>query len=225
MVIHHRVISRLVISHRHIVWQGWEAASRARARRPRAAPRDPDARLRAAQAAHHAARHVPGVLLRLALPDAAQAAEAGWITEERPECGHRTQPRVPGAASGSTGSPPRARSTSPTCSPRRPGRLRRRGLRRRLAFFAQTRSDIRLRILEGRRRRVEEQREGIGQTRWPAPGERLDRYTLELQQHGLESVDREVRWLNELIDNERVTGADTRTSADDPRRPDTASIT
>jgi hypothetical protein len=38
----------------------------------------------------------------------------------------------------------------------------------------------------------------LGRTR-----ERLDRYTLELQQHGLESVDREVRWLNELIATER----------------------
>ena len=34
--------------------------------------------------------------------------------------------------------------------------------------------------------------------------QRLDRYTRELQQHGLESVDREVRWLNELIEHERT---------------------
>ena len=34
------------------------------------------------------------------------------------------------------------------------------GFGARLAFFAQTRSDIRLQILEGRRRRVEEQRDG-----------------------------------------------------------------
>ncbi len=76
------------------------------------------------------------------------------------------------------------------------------GFGTRLAFFAQTRSDIRLQILEGRRRRVEEQRDGmkssLGSTR-----ERLDRYTRELQEHGLESVDREVHWLNELIENEK----------------------
>ena len=36
--------------------------------------------------------------------------------------------------------------------------------------------------------------------------EKLDDYTLELQRHGLESVEREVRWLNELIQGER-TGA------------------
>jgi hypothetical protein len=34
--------------------------------------------------------------------------------------------------------------------------------------------------------------------------ERLDAYTLELQRHGLESVEREVRWLNELIETERA---------------------
>ena len=33
--------------------------------------------------------------------------------------------------------------------------------------------------------------------------ERVDNYTLELQQHGLESVEREVRWLTELIETER----------------------
>jgi hypothetical protein len=33
--------------------------------------------------------------------------------------------------------------------------------------------------------------------------ERVDSYTLELQRYGLESVEREVRWLNELIASER----------------------
>jgi DNA-binding PadR family transcriptional regulator len=73
----------------------------------------------------------------------------------------------------------------------------------RFAFFSQTDADVRLKILEGRRTRLEERREkatsGLGRAR-----EKLDRYTLELQQHGLESVEREVRWLNELIDTERA---------------------
>ena len=80
------------------------------------------------------------------------------------------------------------------------------GLGARLAFFAQTRSDIRLQILEGRRRRVEEQREGM-RSALARTGQRLDRYTRTLHEHGLESVDREVRWLTELIENER-NGAD-----------------
>jgi DNA-binding PadR family transcriptional regulator len=72
----------------------------------------------------------------------------------------------------------------------------------RFAFFGLTRADIRLRILEGRRSRLEERveafRAALARTR-----ERVDTYTLELQRHGLESVEREVRWLNELIDSER----------------------
>jgi DNA-binding PadR family transcriptional regulator len=80
------------------------------------------------------------------------------------------------------------------------------GFGARLAFFAQTRSDIRLQILEGRRRRVEEQREGMRST-LGRTGERLDRYTRVLHEHGLESVDREVRWLTELIEHERSDAA------------------
>ncbi len=76
------------------------------------------------------------------------------------------------------------------------------GFGARLAFFAQTRSDIRLQILEGRRRRVEEQRDGM-QSSLARTGERLDRYTRELHEHGLESVDREVRWLTRT-DRERT---------------------
>jgi DNA-binding PadR family transcriptional regulator len=76
------------------------------------------------------------------------------------------------------------------------------GFGARLAFFAQTRSDIRLQILEGRRRRVVEQRDGM-RSSLARTGERLDRYTRTLHEHGLESVDREVRWLTELIEDER----------------------
>jgi DNA-binding PadR family transcriptional regulator len=82
-----------------------------------------------------------------------------------------------------------------------------------LAFFGQTDADVRLRILEGRRSRLEERvdslRVALSRTR-----ERVDAYTLELQRHGLESVEREVRWLNELIQTER-RGEEPR-SGDDP---------
>jgi DNA-binding PadR family transcriptional regulator len=76
------------------------------------------------------------------------------------------------------------------------------GFGARLAFFSQTRSDIRLQILEGRRRRVQEQREGLSSA-LTRTGERVDRYTRQLHEHGLESVDREVRWLSELIEDEQ----------------------
>src|SRR5207237_8745826 len=71
-----------------------------------------------------------------------------------------------------------------------------------LAFFGQTDADVRLRILEGRRSRLEERLDGLRQA-LSRTRERVDAYTLELQRHGLESVEREVRWLNELIDTER----------------------
>jgi DNA-binding PadR family transcriptional regulator len=72
----------------------------------------------------------------------------------------------------------------------------------RFAFFARTDQQTRLRILEGRRRRVEERREGLLQVLSRA-AERLDAYTLELQRHGLDACEREVRWLEELIATER----------------------
>ncbi|MEO3751717.1 PadR family transcriptional regulator [Streptomyces sp. B6B3] len=72
----------------------------------------------------------------------------------------------------------------------------------RFAFFGQTSRDVRMRVLEGRRSRLEERlakmRASLARTR-----EKLDTYTLELQRHGMESVEREVRWLNELIESER----------------------
>ena len=77
----------------------------------------------------------------------------------------------------------------------------------RFAFFGQTRADIRLRILEGRRTRLEERLDGV-RAAMARTRERLDSYTLELHRHGLESVEREVRWLNELIASERQSGSE-----------------
>jgi DNA-binding PadR family transcriptional regulator len=74
------------------------------------------------------------------------------------------------------------------------------------AFFGLTQADIRMRILEGRRSRLEERLEGF-RAAATRTRERVDSYTLELQRHGLESVEREVRWLNELIASERQSGA------------------
>ncbi|QMW66412.1 PadR family transcriptional regulator [Mumia sp. ZJ1417] len=70
------------------------------------------------------------------------------------------------------------------------------------AFFSRTDSRTRVRILEGRRSRLEERLERVRSTA-QRNRERLDAYTLELQRHGLESVEREVRWLTGLIDAER----------------------
>lgn len=72
-----------------------------------------------------------------------------------------------------------------------------------LAFFSRTPAEARMRILEGRRRTVEERREGLRRTLAKA-GEQIDRYTRELHQLGLDTSEREVRWLNELIATERA---------------------
>ncbi|HXB47710.1 MAG TPA: PadR family transcriptional regulator [Streptosporangiaceae bacterium] len=73
------------------------------------------------------------------------------------------------------------------------------------AFFGLTRAEVRMRILEGRRSRLEERLDGF-RAAATRTRERVDSYTLELQRHGLESVERDVRWLNELIASERQSG-------------------
>jgi DNA-binding PadR family transcriptional regulator len=83
------------------------------------------------------------------------------------------------------------------------------------AFFARTDAATRLQILEGRRTRLQERLDGVRRS-MTRTRERLDTYTLELQRHGLESVEREVRWLTELIDTERASNM---THLDDPDRP------
>lgn len=72
----------------------------------------------------------------------------------------------------------------------------------RMAFFSRTDAQVRLRILEGRRARLEERlrslEESISRT-----NARMDLYTERLQRHGIEGAEREVSWLEELIDSER----------------------
>ncbi|MGA3255931.1 MAG: PadR family transcriptional regulator [Mycobacterium sp.] len=72
-----------------------------------------------------------------------------------------------------------------------------------LAFFNRTPAEARMRILEGRRRQVEERREGLREALARASNS-FDRYTRQLHQLGLESSEREVKWLNELIAAERA---------------------
>ena len=66
------------------------------------------------------------------------------------------------------------------------------------AFFGRADAEVRATILEGRRMRLAERRalmrDALARTR-----ERVDAYTLELQRHGLEGVESEMRWLDDLI--------------------------
>jgi DNA-binding PadR family transcriptional regulator len=71
------------------------------------------------------------------------------------------------------------------------------------AFFARTTADVRLRILEGRRSRLEERLANI-RAASARNRERMDAYTAALQRHGEEAAEREVRWLEELISAERT---------------------
>ncbi|PVA37103.1 PadR family transcriptional regulator [Mycobacteroides abscessus] len=75
-----------------------------------------------------------------------------------------------------------------------------------LAFFNRTPAEARMRILEGRRRQVEERREGLREAITRASSS-FDRYTKQLHQLGLESSEREVKWLNDLIAAERTAQA------------------
>ncbi|WP_374971104.1 PadR family transcriptional regulator [Terrabacter sp. BE26] len=77
----------------------------------------------------------------------------------------------------------------------------------RFAFFSRTEAQVRLRILEGRRSRLEERLANIRDAS-QARRERMDSYTLALQQHGEERAEREVRWLEELIVAERRAALD-----------------
>ncbi len=79
----------------------------------------------------------------------------------------------------------------------------------RFAFFSRTDLDVRLRILEGRRSRLQERLDRVRATH-----SGTDRYAAELHRHSVESIERELTWLNGLIDVER--------QAHDLRGPDPA---
>jgi DNA-binding PadR family transcriptional regulator len=72
----------------------------------------------------------------------------------------------------------------------------------RFAFFSSTDMEIRLRVLEGRRTRLQERLDRI-QRELSMTEKEVDRYAGELQRHGVESVEREVNWLSDLINAER----------------------
>lgn len=84
----------------------------------------------------------------------------------------------------------------------------------RFAFFARTDASTRVRILEGRRSRLEERLDNV-RSAARRGRDRADSYTRELQRHGLESVEREVRWLTELIDRERAGSSPEQDAPDD----------
>lgn len=157
-------------------------------------------------------------------PSLRELVARGLIVEDAAEPGSRTSGRTPGAAPALAGK--RARIVY---------RLTAEGKERfhdllgdagpaawederfgvHFAFFSSTDADVRLRILEGRRTRLTERLDTIRQS-FTRTRDRMDEYTLELQRHGLEQVEREVLWLDGLIDNERGVASARNRSTDHP---------
>jgi len=91
----------------------------------------------------------------------------------------------------------------------------------RFAFFSRTDADVRLRVLEGRRSRLQER---LDRARHAGGGD--DRYLSELRRHSIESVEREVKWLGDLINAEHLADppvppapeitSDTSTTSENP---------
>ncbi|MGL5808886.1 MAG: PadR family transcriptional regulator [Nocardioides sp.] len=72
----------------------------------------------------------------------------------------------------------------------------------RFAFFSRAEAETRLRVLEGRRTRLQERLDRV-QRELALTQAEMDQYAVELSRHGVESVEREVRWLSDLINEER----------------------
>lgn len=86
----------------------------------------------------------------------------------------------------------------------------------RFALFGLTDVETRIQILEGRRSRLTERLE-LARESSRGSSRRLDEYTSELQRHGLEQVEREVRWLDSLITIERDRRRARSTGRDEDR--------
>ena len=70
------------------------------------------------------------------------------------------------------------------------------------AFFAKTASAVRLQILQGRRARLQE-RVALLESQIEKTEKQMDQYTIKLQNHNLDSVESELKWIDELISSER----------------------
>ena len=132
--------------------------------------------------------------------------DPGWIAEAR------RRPAAPGA-----GGPHRLRADADgkerfqELVDGRAGRLGGRRVRRPPGLLRPHDPEVRLRILEGRRSRLEERLAG---PRGLGPQPRAaGRVHPALQRHGEEQAEREVRWLEELITTERSAAPRTRGTA------------
>lgn len=78
----------------------------------------------------------------------------------------------------------------------------------RLAFFRYLRPEIRLRLLERRRAYLHERLEQADRALRRAVRLRADTYTIALMRHGLNGINNDIAWLDELIAAERTRASD-----------------
>jgi DNA-binding PadR family transcriptional regulator len=76
------------------------------------------------------------------------------------------------------------------------------GFEVRFAFFGPTPKTNRVRILEGRHRKLVEKAELVRKDLAKIP-EGIDTYLVEWRRHSLESAEREIAWLEKMIKTER----------------------
>jgi len=73
----------------------------------------------------------------------------------------------------------------------------------RVAFFRYLRPETRIRLLERRKQYLQDKLDvGYASLRWAKRG-RADSYTLSLMRHGMDTTERDILWLDELIASER----------------------
>jgi DNA-binding PadR family transcriptional regulator len=87
----------------------------------------------------------------------------------------------------------------------------------RLAFFKYLAPETRIRLLERRRAYLEERLTTIKASR-RTTGEGQDTYTLALMQHGQDSTEQDIAWLDGLIQTERRLGNGSNTKRGDTKR-------
>lgn len=97
------------------------------------------------------------------------------------------------------------------------------GFRVQLAFFRHLKPEVRIGVMEQRKAvlldRLRELKE-----RLTAYRERIDNYTLSLMRHGMDTTEQDIRWLDELIEQERLAAGPRRNrkpraAARTPRTP------
>jgi len=86
----------------------------------------------------------------------------------------------------------------------------------RLAFFSYLRPEIRLRLLERRRSYMHERLEQAERALSRARRLRADTYTIALMRHGVNGINADIAWLDELIAAERTRMAEDRGDSHDP---------